>query len=418
MNEEYENLCKLHLDASNFLFDIVYKLNCNNENNEFLCDIWENHIKCSKNLDVYKNKLKLLKNELLKYRITNRKNKNQKFKSRYNSILNYILMSVKPNSKLNDLCFLNGHFKLISKSSPKIKNREDILTLETKNTDNITLKLSQGRLFFENKEHLLSCLLVYIEKCTINDIIVDNFQTSPSTKNVLWGIYNFDKINQVNGFTLNIKFPHSKNMIENTTQFYSTINSSSTKILHLLCGGYNLYNINDFEMGFEKKIKFKEYYKFQQAVRKKIEQLIRSGFNTDFPYTIVDCIRTHPIKCSRTNIVLKKGKSKKIRCKCSMDLCSGGCCRIYHGETNCLMTLDEASDQIIKNLSEKCSCPNCKNPIIKIDGCNHMTCICKTQFCYLCKEEFKTNEHGKYMIEEHYSDNEFGRLTGAVCKQF
>ncbi|EKM59293.1 uncharacterized protein PHACADRAFT_86563, partial [Phanerochaete carnosa HHB-10118-sp] len=32
-------------------------------------------------------------------------------------------------------------------------------------------------------------------------------------------------------------------------------------------------------------------------------------------------------------------------------------------------------------------CPGCSTPILKVDGCNHMTCIapgCNTHFCYLC----------------------------------
>lgn len=33
------------------------------------------------------------------------------------------------------------------------------------------------------------------------------------------------------------------------------------------------------------------------------------------------------------------------------------------------------------------NCPGCSTPIVKVDGCNHMTCIapgCNTHFCYLC----------------------------------
>lgn len=29
-------------------------------------------------------------------------------------------------------------------------------------------------------------------------------------------------------------------------------------------------------------------------------------------------------------------------------------------------------------------CPNCKSGVEKIEGCNHMTCRCKSHFCYLC----------------------------------
>jgi len=30
------------------------------------------------------------------------------------------------------------------------------------------------------------------------------------------------------------------------------------------------------------------------------------------------------------------------------------------------------------------SCPACKFYVHKIDGCRHITCLCKNQFCYDC----------------------------------
>lgn len=32
-------------------------------------------------------------------------------------------------------------------------------------------------------------------------------------------------------------------------------------------------------------------------------------------------------------------------------------------------------------------CPGCKMRVNKIDGCNHIHCICGTEFCYRCGEE-------------------------------
>jgi len=41
-------------------------------------------------------------------------------------------------------------------------------------------------------------------------------------------------------------------------------------------------------------------------------------------------------------------------------------------------------------------CPKCTSPIIKMDGCNHMTCaLCKFEFCWLCLAPFyHTSSHG------------------------
>lgn len=38
-------------------------------------------------------------------------------------------------------------------------------------------------------------------------------------------------------------------------------------------------------------------------------------------------------------------------------------------------------------------CPNCKTPISKTEGCDHMTCqICRTEFCYYCEMEMRRED--------------------------
>lgn len=88
-----------------------------------------------------------------------------------------------------------------------------------------------------------------------------------------------------------------------------------------------------------------------------------------------------------------------------MELCARGCGKEYHGYSKCNIPLNEQTEYELKRIGDQCSCPNCKAKIIKQEGCNHMTCICGTEFCYVCKKEYVTDQYGKYSITKHYQDN-------------
>ncbi|KAJ7185276.1 hypothetical protein C8R46DRAFT_1185063 [Mycena filopes] len=50
-------------------------------------------------------------------------------------------------------------------------------------------------------------------------------------------------------------------------------------------------------------------------------------------------------------------------------------------------------------------CPNvdCGYAIEKVDGCNHITCVCGTHICYACGEQFESHEIYPHMTEAHGS---------------
>lgn len=60
-------------------------------------------------------------------------------------------------------------------------------------------------------------------------------------------------------------------------------------------------------------------------------------------------------------------------------------------------------------------CPRCGHGIIKIDGCNHIRCVCGGHWCYQCGKEFSentiyqhmTNEHGGYFTRDDVTDEIF-----------
>lgn len=48
-------------------------------------------------------------------------------------------------------------------------------------------------------------------------------------------------------------------------------------------------------------------------------------------------------------------------------------------------------------------CPNCDVLIQRIDGCNHITCVCSIHWCFVCAKEFEKNTIYEHMTNTHGS---------------
>ncbi|KAK0731478.1 hypothetical protein B0H67DRAFT_474278 [Lasiosphaeris hirsuta] len=53
---------------------------------------------------------------------------------------------------------------------------------------------------------------------------------------------------------------------------------------------------------------------------------------------------------------------------------------------------EKASETMIKKTSKKC--PECKKDVHKFSGCNHITCVCGHEWCYICSAPFQRTQHG------------------------
>lgn len=377
--------------------------------------------------------------------------KHSSLKKYFNESLNRLCQQLTPESELNSLLFLNQDLCLIAKRSPKFVKRTDVLQdipLEY-DEDKIIFKLcgSGGRVGIEDSTHLLQCLLAYVESTTYKDlsIVTENknvlHNRLPSSiahtmkkqkPNKLFNQSNIcaivinDLPNKRTRFVLNIKFPwHDKKKT-------SYIPSDHSRIKHWLCDGNPpktdfVNSFTTFEIG-----KYSKYVAFHNAITTKIKHLINDGYSDNtFNYMQLYCCRVEP-PCNCCNIVRKPGilnstdnigysyrktYAKKHNCvSCHMELCKGGCGRIYHGETACELTFDEATEAAISTLTRPC--PQCQSNLEKNGGCNHMTCRCGCQFCWICMREFERNENGQYMITEHFRENDIGDGLGATCNQF
>lgn len=48
-------------------------------------------------------------------------------------------------------------------------------------------------------------------------------------------------------------------------------------------------------------------------------------------------------------------------------------------------------------------CSNCKTVVERIDGCNHMTCQCLYEFCYVCGAGWNPKD----CAHDYYSEDSF-----------
>ena len=67
-------------------------------------------------------------------------------------------------------------------------------------------------------------------------------------------------------------------------------------------------------------------------------------------------------------------------------------------------------------------CWKCKKPIIKQGGCNHMTCVCGAEMCYLCKQPWMGYDHkctfkGVHRTEKALHQNEVASAAEEAMKK-
>jgi len=66
-------------------------------------------------------------------------------------------------------------------------------------------------------------------------------------------------------------------------------------------------------------------------------------------------------------------------------------------------------------------CPKCKKLFEKTEGCNHMTCVCGTNFCYLCGDVIRKNSMNADGSAYHYGRppkcDQFGKMSNAKRKR-
>lgn len=347
------------------------------------------------------------------------KSRDKKIKKTYNTCLNLLFAVVSEDSILQNLLPVDENLNFMRKRIPVQRARIDFVNsafgekvgkakfiLHTCGPNDI----GGGRTEFDSGEDCLSAMRACIENSmNWEDIIYYQFNELIS-----YGCFEFNTSDTYGNFlfALKIKFPG--------TEYW--IPSYSSKLKHILCSGNppksSKYSYDDPKF----QSLYPLYAEFLGLVRKQIIIVIQNSHsNPDCGLVVIQCCRTSP-ECNGKNYVhkVRSGYINRITCcECYLDLCINGCGRVYHGNTPCDISLDEASEEIIRNTTKRCPNDRCGVNIHKVEGCNHMTCSrCSTEFCYTCGLEIPKDIHGNYRTDLHFNPGRLGIGRVGGCDQF
>ncbi|KAF2108382.1 hypothetical protein BDV96DRAFT_504588 [Lophiotrema nucula] len=85
---------------------------------------------------------------------------------------------------------------------------------------------------------------------------------------------------------------------------------------------------------------------------------------------------------------LELGVNRVVCDSCGMSTCTT-CKQAYHRGQDCP---DDPGTRQVQELAQELgwkTCPSCRRVVILRSGCNHMTCVCKAEFCYECGTRWK-----------------------------
>lgn len=292
---------------------------------------------------------------------------NDKFAKRYNNIIAVFKKELCQDSDLSGITYI----PIVYEDRVEFINIVyDILTGDEIMNGEQKLKLSDNKYIkYEDRSYFSNCINHYIDECDWKDIY---FKTK-------FGQYlpiaRFDMHrNKFEQLVLKINFVHHE-----------------TRLKH--------YVYSDDEQ-FVTLLDWLLFSAISTKIKTKIKQLIRTEWNNKlFRFTIVDCNR-----CKRDHFIVKK--EKQVCKSCNFEICGKGCGRCYHGNLKCDSESTEMTAYVMK-LYINSHCPGCKQYLEKIEGCNHMTCRCKTQYCNQCGNEYEKDKYGHYKITEHYRTDIF-----------
>jgi len=269
---------------------------------------------------------------------------------------------------------------------------------------------------FEDGAELMFMLRSAIKDATAKELVCDERQLKQFHSH--FGAYAHEDPTSGKKYTLSINLilSHAGEMIRSKyMRRQGKINSTSEMIRNVLCpnSGHSSAFDSKVSSAFDSKVSSAFDSKvssaldlsndYQTLVEKRIKQLI-SEKHKDYHFPLVSFTCYHEV-CQEVTVMPRLGNGKEspadryrttATCKgCNNATFCRNCSKPSHGISECSDTVDPETMEYLNRTTKKC--PDCGSRIQRISGCNHMTCGCGTEFCWLCEEKYEWNQ-----ISQHY----------------
>lgn len=112
----------------------------------------------------------------------------------------------------------------------------------------------------------------------------------------------------------------------------------------------------------------------------------------------LDRVYCHKPKCSAFLGPASTDPARFLCTACFAQTCSS-CKEAAHASRKCSDRAD--LNQVANQMHEQEGwqrCPTCRHLVEKSDGCHHMICLCKAEFCYLCATPWKECECPRFDV--------------------
>ena len=346
----------------------------------------------------------------------------------WNKTLNVFRGRLTKDSCLKDLLFMNDHHGFYKGCEGEPRIYKDTSTLEPRAEIYQVCKLKEGRIFTDTNVEMQEKILYYLCEVTDPNALV---LIQDRKKQFNWN-HDYPSQNHFEtyfGILIPVSITDPKT--EYATGRFTHMNSNNPNVIQHFFGrsfpGYSevksilALSTSTHTLTLEDSIRYANFFRFAKLMWSKICQLINSSAQVPEspgnPYAVIRCVRSDPRPCRCETIILKPSSQVlPYQCTaCQMELCAFGCGRAHHGG-DCVQPPDAASAEFIAETSK--NCPGCAVAVYKSEGCNHMTCRCTIQFCYICGLEYNKNIHGRYDEAVTIHHGRLGTDGHPICPQF